>query len=132
MTAQCARATCAREAAPSDYPLSTLKGGAMNDDNRGDDPTNGIDFARRTDQTGFTLTPTTTMGPVIPPPPAAPPAPAPTGARAGRRSPLDALAALPAPGLTLPPVPAPAPGPQPGHVPATFRNEGDDGFAGTP
>jgi hypothetical protein len=95
----------------------------MSDYDGSDDPSNVIDFARRTGQTGFTLTPTTTMGPVIPPPPTAPPAPTGEGARTGRRSPLDALAALPTPGLALPPVPAPVPGPQPGHVPATFHND---------
>jgi hypothetical protein len=68
---------------------------------------------------GFNLNPTTTL-----PAPAGPPSddtddgvPAPR--RAGRRSPLDALAALPAPGLTLPVLPSP----QPGQVPATFHND---------
>jgi len=98
-----------------------------------DDPTNVISFARRTGQTGFTLTPTTTMGPVIPPPDNDGD-PVPTPYRPRRRSPLDALNALPNPGLTRPllPTPTPAPDPQPGHVPATFRNEPDDGMAGTP
>lgn len=98
----------------------------MSDYDGSDDPSNVIDFARRTGQTGFNLTPTTTMAPVIPPPPTAPPAPTGAGTRTGRRSPLDALTALPTPGLALPPVPAPAPGPQPGHVPATFHNDPDN------
>lgn len=77
---------------------------------------------------GFQLPPTTTSGTAIPPMPAHPPTtptPAPgTGSRTARRSPLDALNALPDPGLTTPLLPVPAP--PPGTVPATFRNQPGD------
>lgn len=81
---------------------------------------------------GFNLSPTTTMpSPTIPPPPAHPPTPGPAspgpGARTGRRSPLDALNALPDPSLTTP---LPAPHPTPGTVPATFRSEPDSDMVG--
>lgn len=93
-----------------------------NDDRSGggNDPTNVINFARRTGQTGFTLTPTTTMGPVIPPPDTNDTTPAP---RRRRRSPLDTLAALPDPGLGGAIIPAPPTGPPaaPGQLPDTFR-----------
>ncbi|MFI8792678.1 hypothetical protein [Streptomyces sp. NPDC055105] len=84
---------------------------------------NVINFGRRTGLTGFTLTPTppssdnSGLGPVIPPQPATAPTNG-TGART-RRSPLDALAALPSPTLTAPPVVA-TPHPD-GGLPDTFR-----------
>ncbi|WP_069766041.1 hypothetical protein [Streptomyces sp. LUP47B] len=75
---------------------------------------------------GFTLTPTT--GPAGTPDTAgastttAPDWDAVTVTNSGRRSPLDALNALPDPGLTAPLVPYTAP-PAPGTVPDTFRGE---------
>ncbi|MCX4885882.1 hypothetical protein [Streptomyces sp. NBC_00847] len=97
----------------------------MNDNDDGNDPGNVINFARRTGQTGFTLTPTTTMPtPVIPPPPDPDTTPTITLPRTTRRSPLDALNALPDPGLLAPPVPYnPPAGPAPGMVPDAFRSE---------
>ncbi|MFF0009604.1 hypothetical protein ACFYQT_40120 [Streptomyces tibetensis] len=78
---------------------------------------NVIDFPR----IGFILTPPATGNgtPVIEPP--TPPT-LDTGpvSRADRRSPLDIVNALPDPGILQPTIPTP---PQPGHVPATFRNE---------
>ncbi|CAL9667288.1 hypothetical protein SUDANB145_07225 (plasmid) [Streptomyces sp. enrichment culture] len=77
-------------------------------------------------QVGFTLSPSGTPAPpVTPPRPTTPPtipAPPTTAPSGGRRSPLAALAALPAPGI-LQPARTPAPAPVPGAVPATFRTD---------
>lgn len=95
----------------------------MSDNDGGNDPGNVINFARRTGQTGFNLTPTTTLpGPVIPPPPSPDTTPTITLPRTTRRSPLDALNALPDPSLIAPPVPYNPPT-APGMVPDTFRSE---------
>jgi len=81
---------------------------------------------------GFNLNPTTTLPDPSGPVPDNTDDDTPAPRRPGRRSPLDALAALPSPGLTLPVLPNPALVPQPGHVPATFHNDPDDPAAGTP
>jgi hypothetical protein len=84
---------------------------------------------------GFNLNPTTTLtdpdhtpdddDSIGMPPPRTP-------HRPGRLSPLDALNALPDPGLTRPLLPIPVPGPQPGNTPAAFRNQPQPGLTGTP
>lgn len=96
----------------------------MADNTDGDEPGGRVyNFPRL----GFQLTPTTVMDP-----PAAPPNPSATDPNAVtvpsirvRRSPLDIVNALPAPGALQPftPGPTPAPAPQPGQVPDTFRSE---------
>jgi hypothetical protein len=94
----------------------------MSDHGDDDTPGNVIDFGRRTGRIGFTLDPAAVTpddgvtGPVIPPQPDAEPV---NGT--GRRSPLDALAALPSTTLTAPPVVVTHPD---GGLPDTFRNPG--------
>lgn len=84
---------------------------------------NVINFGRRTGLTGFNLTPVQpgaggdAFGPVVPPPPVV----APTNGTGVRRSPLDALAALPSPTLTASPV---VTGSRDGGLPDTFRGTG--------
>ncbi|MEU6054213.1 hypothetical protein ABZ829_27805 [Streptomyces xanthochromogenes] len=98
----------------------------MSDSTDDTTPGNVIDFGRRTGRTGFTITPPTSLagagvtGPVIPPQPAGEPT---SGTRtpAGRRSPLDTVAALPSTTLTTAPVVVTHPD---GGLPDTFRSPG--------
>lgn len=90
----------------------------MADNDQTRPPTNVIDFP----QIGFRLAPTTTLDPA--PGPDAVPAPTAPGT-GGRRSPLDLLNALPAPGILQPAI-TPTATPTTGLVPDTFRNTDPD------